>query len=128
MNLKTTFLLVLLVAAGAAGWVIYTAQTPTDLDSPTLKFLEKTLQPANLTRITLAKGNDTRFTLERNGPEWSLPGRWPVRTQDVDHIVQILTGLRSRFAPVPVGKDDDLSEYGLGADAFIVKIKLGDKE
>jgi Domain of unknown function (DUF4340) len=128
MNLKTTFLLVLLVAAGAAGWVIYTAQTPTAAKSSTLRFLEESLQPASLTRITLAKGNDTRYTLERNGAEWSLPGRWPVRTQDVDHIVQVLTGLRSRFAPVPVAKDADLSEYGLGDGALTVKIKLGDKE
>jgi len=126
MNLKTTFLLVLLVAAGAAGC----SSTPPDADladSKTLTFLEKSLQPANLTRITLAKGNDTRYTLERNGPEWSLPGRWPVRTQDVDHLVQILTGLRSRFAPVPVAKDADLSEYGLGDGAITVKIKLGDR-
>lgn len=129
MNLKTTFLLVLLLAGGAgAFWYTNSRLAPATQKSATLNFLEKDLQPANLSRITLAKGKETRYTLERNGPEWSLPGKWPVRTQDVERLVQSLTNLRSRFAPVPVTAETDLNVFGLGDDALTVKIKLGDKE
>ncbi len=130
MNLKTTLLLAVLVAVGAgAAWYLNQSLTPTAAVSPTLEFLEKQLQPNGLTRIALAKGNDTRFVLERNGPEWSLPGKWPVRTPDVEHIVQILTNLRSRFAPVAIANDANMKEYGLGDDKTLtVKIKLSDKE
>src|SRR4029434_10267094 len=128
MNLKTTLLLVILVAGGgAAAWFGHKALTPTAEAGPTLKFLNE-LQPNSLTRISLAKGGDTRFVLERNGPEWSLPGKWPVRGGDVQHIIKVLTTLRSRFAAIPIAKDADLAEYGLGADALTVKVKAGEKE
>lgn len=129
MNLKTTFLLAILVAAGV-GVVLYFNRTQTQVteDSKTLKFLEKDLQPNSLTQITLVKGKDTRFVLERAGADWSLPGKWPVRAQDVDQIVTALTNLRSRFAPVPITKETDLAQFGLDDAALTVKVKLGDKE
>src|SRR5262245_29514673 len=105
MNLKTTLLLVVLVAGvGAAAWFVNKAITPTAVAGPTLEFLDK-LQPNSLTRISLSKGGDTRFVLERNGPEWSLPGKWPVRTLQVEKIVGVLTNLRSRFAPIAIGEN-----------------------
>lgn len=128
MNLKTTLLLAILVAGGGvAAWFVNRGLTPPTAAGPTLEFLEK-LQPNSLTRISLAKGDDTRFVLERNGPEWSLPGKWPVRTTDVEHIIKVLTTLRSRFAPIPIAKDADLTEYGLNDDALTVKIKAGEKD
>ncbi|MCI0681177.1 MAG: DUF4340 domain-containing protein [Gemmataceae bacterium] len=129
MHLKTTLFLVLLIAAGGgAYWYTNRSPAPAAQTSTTLKFLEEELQLANLNRVSLAKGKETRYTLERNGPEWSLPGKWPVRTQDVDQLVTILTTLRSRFTPVPVTEDTNLKDYGLDAGALTVTVKLGNKE
>src|SRR5262245_6469056 len=128
MNLKTTLLLVVLVAGGwAAAWFVNKALTPTTEAGPTLKFLSE-LQPNSLTRISLAKSGETRFVLERNGSEWSLPGKWPVRTLQVEQIVGVLTNLRSRYAPIAIDENVDPKDYGLDKDAVTVKIQLGQKD
>src|SRR5262245_58662173 len=128
MNLKTTLLLAILVAGGAAGaWYANRTLQPASPASPTVEFLEK-LQPGNLTSISLLKGGEMRFVLERNGPEWSLPGKWPVRTTDVENIIKTLTTLRSRFAPVAIDSDTDLKDYGLAAgELLLISITIGDK-
>src|SRR5262245_32615806 len=111
MNLKTTLTLVILVAAGATAWFVIAARQPEETPSPTLAFLETELTPANLTRIEIVRG-DRRVLLERNpGQQWSLPGNWPVRKPEVEQLVNVLTGLRSRFVPVSLGEEKELRKY-----------------
>ncbi len=127
MNLKTTFLLILLAAVGAGAWFGFAmrkAEQPTT--SPTLTILEQTLTPSKITRIEATRGKETLFTLEKTDKDWSLPGKWPCRQQEVDQMIELLSNLRSRYAPIPLGKDADLKPYGLTGDPLTIKITAGD--
>src|SRR5262245_13496011 len=109
MNLKTTIVLLALLLAGALGWVAVWLLNRGQPANETLTVLEKELRPEALTRIEVVRG-DRRVVLEKGADGWSLPGKWPVRKPEVDQLVELLTNLRSRFAPVPVGTDKELEK------------------
>jgi len=139
VNFKTTLVLLVLVAAagltGAAYW--YRSDLPSWLvsappgaaASPSVELLEKEFAPDRLTRIEVVQG-DRRLVLERGeGGEWSLPGKWPTRKAEVDGLVALLTGLRSRFAPEAVEPGgESLKPFGLDRPAVSVTLRAGDKD
>ena len=61
MNVRTTLLLVLLVAAGAGVWFFLNKWSATTATSKTLAFLDHELKPGKLTRIELVKTKGGRF-------------------------------------------------------------------
>ncbi|HYT88650.1 MAG TPA: DUF4340 domain-containing protein, partial [Gemmataceae bacterium] len=126
MNLKTTLVLTLLVAAGVLSW-LFLLPRPGKRASDTLTLLEEQLTPAKLTSIEIKHG-DRKVELSREGGEWSLPGKWPVRKAEVEALVGTLTSLRSRFEPIALGTPPDLARYGLDRDPLVVKVKTGGKE
>lgn len=69
----------------------------------------------------------TRFVLERHGKEWSLPGNWPVRPNETEQWLAVLTSLRSRFTPIVLEKNARLTPYGLEDDPLTVKVTVGDE-
>ncbi len=92
---------------------------------PTVEFLDKDLKPETLTRIEIGKG---KVVLEKSGPaDWSLPGKWPVRTDETKELVQTLTGLHTRFAPESLTDNADLKKYGLD-HPLVVKVTVAGKE
>src|SRR5207249_3180052 len=91
MNLKTTIFLTLLLGAGAGGWVWFETRQPKETARPTADFLENSLDVAKVTRIEATRGTESQFVLERTGDEWHLPGKWPVRTQEVEQWFSTLT-------------------------------------
>src|SRR5947208_16522149 len=110
MSLKTTFFLILLAGCGSlivwfgpslAPWFGLSAQPRPSAADETLPTLERELSAEKLTRIELHKG-DRVVTFDRAGGDWTLPGKWPVRGPQVKNLVELLTSLRSRFAPIPV--------------------------
>lgn len=130
MNLKTTLFLVILVGGGAAaGWYLHFQRpaAPTTA-SKTIDFLEKELKPEALVRIELTRGKDSRFILQRADADWALPGRWPVRAQETQELLQTLAGMRSRFTPIAIAADTDLKKYGFSDAALVFKLKIGDKD
>ncbi|MCI0376329.1 MAG: DUF4340 domain-containing protein, partial [Gemmataceae bacterium] len=128
MNLRTTLLLLLLAGAGGASYFVYQQLQPGNPKSKTLTFLEKNLTPAGLTRIEVAQGKDTRLVLERTGNEWSLPGKWPVRSVAIDQFIDTLTSLRSRFTPVALADKKQLAGYGLDDAALKITVRLDGQE
>jgi len=129
MNVKTTLFLTLLVAVGAGGWIFYTHHLgPAATASPTLDFLDTELKPEALTRIEVHKGDGRRFLLERAGNDWSLPGKWPVRTHETQALLDTLAHLRSRFAPIQITRDTDLKSYGLGDSALKLALEVAGKK
>ena len=64
------------------------------------------------------------------GKPLELQGNWPVRRNEVEELVSVLAGLKSRFQPVPVGNDEHgqshLKPYGLAAsqDPVVVTVAL----
>jgi hypothetical protein len=130
MNFKTTLTLALLVAVGAISWLVYAARKPAAAASETLAVLENELRPEQVSRIEVAHG-DNPLVLERGaGAEWTLPGKWPTRRPEVEQLVGLITGLRSRFAPVPLtGDPPDLKAYGLdpSQNPVLVTVRAGDK-
>lgn len=127
MNLKTTFVLLLLLGAGAAGWVYLAARTPDAASSPTLEFLDKKLKPESLTRIEIERKGQPPLVLEKTGKEWSLPGKWPVRGPEVKNLIATLTDLHSRFVPQVADKTTDLAKLGLGENALVLKLTVDGK-
>jgi hypothetical protein len=122
MNLKTTLLLVLLVVAGGLSWLGYAYLKPKTVTSETLAVLEQALTPESLTRIEVAHG-DKHVVLERApGQDWTLPGKWPARPREVEQLVGLVTGLRSRFAPLAVD-DAGLASYGLDKPPVTVTVR-----
>ncbi|MBM4069159.1 MAG: DUF4340 domain-containing protein [Planctomycetes bacterium] len=128
MNLKTTIFLLLLILVGAGIWVGVALTGPTTVTSDTLATLESELKADAITRIEIAHG-DRRVVLAKGADGWSLPGKWPVRQREVEQLVDVLAGLKSRFAPLPAGDKDALKKLGLdGAAAVQVTIKAGGKD
>src|SRR3954465_6907060 len=98
MNLKTTILLLVLLALGGIGWVAVGLLNPVPPASKTLRVLQKELRPEYLTRIEVVRGG-RRVVLEKGADGWALPGKWPVRKTEVEQLVETLTTLHMRFAP-----------------------------
>src|SRR3954469_9684563 len=106
MNFKTTLVLLVLAAAGGVlfwvgpsvpVWVGLASPVPDAAGAGTLNILEAELTPQKVTRIDVQRG-DRHVILERGADdEWTLPGRWPTRKPEVEQLVSLLTGLRSRF-------------------------------
>src|SRR5262249_17836903 len=53
--------------------------------------------------------------------------KWQTRTREVQDLVDLLTRLRSRFAPIAV-REEDLKKYGLDQPAVLVKVCAGTKD
>jgi hypothetical protein len=123
MNLKTTFTLVLLAAAGAGFWFVLHQQQPEAKASATLEVLHNSITPEKVNRIEVVRG-DSSLVLERTpGGTWSLPGAWPTRRQEVEELVSLITsGLQTRFGPIPLDDPPDLKPYGLDPAQKPIKV------
>src|SRR5688500_13631557 len=130
MNFKTTLILAGLVVAGGLIWFFWSGQATDVHTGPSARLLEKELWPEALARIEITSGS-RKTVLERAGEdEWSLPGKWPVRTNEAKELERTLTQLRSRFTPIPLSGDGkaQLREYGLDNPAVVVKLTLQNKK
>ncbi len=139
MNFKTTLVLLVLVAAGAlvgvGSW--FRSELPPWLVAPesarassrSLEVLEKKLTPDHLTRIELVQG-DRRLVLQRAADgAWSLPGQWPTRKAEVEGLVALLGGLRSRFVPERIEAGGaGLRHYGLDHPAVTVTLRADEQD
>lgn len=115
------WLLTLLLAAmvaGAAAWLIV-GDKPTAAVGPSAATATATLEslrPDAVTKLELTSGGRPSVVLTKNADgTWTQPGNWPVRDADVNALVAALTGLRSRFQPLPLDSAD-VAKYGLAAD------------
>lgn len=137
MNLKTTLVLLVLVAVGAVFFYYgpglatrfdWTPPAPNAVGAGTLAVLNEQLKPNALTRVEIKQG-DRLLVLEKAGGEWTLPGRWPTRKPEVEHLLEVLGGLRSRFAPEPLDTEKaELKEYGLDKPAVSVSVTADGKD
>jgi len=122
MRWLTTLLLLTLVAVGGAfalfGHSILStvglrkAPPPTAESAPALAGMQPA---AAITKIELNVPGQPPLTLERNAArQWTQPGNWRVREKEVDELLEVLSNLGSRFAPIAlVGDAADLKNYGL---------------
>jgi hypothetical protein len=119
MNFRTTLiLLALAVGGGAAYWYrdalaarLGHAHPAADV-TPDAISKGRLIRPDAITRIEVAHAGRT-VELVREGKVWSLPGGWPTRGPEVQQLIDLLTGLDSRFEPIPVHSDTELPAYGL---------------
>src|SRR5437879_1292121 len=105
MNLKTTLVLLVLVAAGGVLFLSADALAPLFSSRTNTQTTEQTATPSTdskevrlldgvsaeaITRITLQQA-DRQVVLERQpGGKWLLPGNWPAREPEVEDLVQQL--------------------------------------
>jgi hypothetical protein len=135
MNLKTTLVLLVLAAAGGVLFWFGPAAAPLPVatlpvstaGAGTLAVLEDELTADNLQRIEVRQGD--RVVVLQRGPDhaWTMPGKWPTRQPEVKELVDLLTGLRSRFAPESADAEK-LKDYGFDQPAVTVVVRAGDKE
>ena len=137
MNLKSTLLLVLL-ACGAGLWlwkgddwgpkIGLPSNTPAQSDSKSLTALTDHFTPKQIARIEIV-AEPAPFILEKTDGDigWKIPGNWPLRKREVQELVDLLSDLRTRFQPIPIAENEDLTRYGLGAadKPLIVKATAG---
>jgi hypothetical protein len=137
MNLKTTFMLLVLAGAGVLLWWYGSPPLPPALDlaprpaaaqeKGTRDFLEA-LRPDKIQRIAIhAPSGITELTHKEDG-QWGLPGNWPIRRVEVEDLVNVLTSLRSRFQPQPIHNDQDLQAFGLDRPAITITIRTEGEE
>jgi hypothetical protein len=138
MNLKTTLVLLLLTAAGAAlillqlplpSWVGLGSPPPARSGDTVATGVLKELSAEPITRIDIQSG-ERQVVLERGADgEWSLPGKWPARQAEAAALVKTLSELRSRFEPSrPTGEPPDFARFGLDKPALTVTVRAGDKD
>jgi hypothetical protein len=137
MNIKTTLVLAVLVGAGVLLWWLGGPQLPSALDpvappAPgedrgTRAFL-RGLQPTKISHIEVnAPGGITALDRKADGT-WGMPGNWPIREAEVAGLLDLLSGLRSRFEPEALSGEKKLEDYGLDHPAVTVKLTTSGKE
>jgi hypothetical protein len=119
MNFRTTFLLLILAAGGGAAYwyrgplAAKLGYAPASADAtPDTLYILRRIRPDDIKRIEVTRDGNT-VDLVREGKAWNLPGGWPTRGPEVTELVDLLTGLDSRFEPISAGGDSDLTPYGL---------------
>jgi hypothetical protein len=127
MNFRTTLVLAVLVVAGAITWLVVGGIRSVGTSSETQNVLERELTLEKITRIEVKHG-DQVVVLQKNGEEWSLPGKWPVRRPEVLELVDTLTSLRSRFVPITLDNPPNLKDFGLDAQALVVTVHAGGQD
>jgi len=134
MNLKTTLaLLVLAVAGGVLFWKAPTlppglglGPPPAGPDAGTIGALDA-ITPDNLRRIEI-EGPSGKVMVEKSaGGEWSMPGNWPTRKEEVQALVKQIGDLRSRFVAVPINDETNLARYGLKPASVTVTVTADNK-
>src|SRR5690348_3978929 len=108
MNVKTTLALVLLTAGGVLLWWFGGPQLPFTLDPAsrpasvadqgTRDFLNG-LKPQRIARLEVQAPRGLTTLSRKADGAWSMPGNWPIREAEVQALVDLLAGLRSRFEP-----------------------------
>jgi len=137
MNLRTTFVLLVLTGAGVLlAWYgnppLPTILAPTPhpfaiKEEGTRAFLEG-LHPDQIQRLEIhAPSGITELTHKADG-QWGLPGNWPVRRREVENLVGLLANLRPRFLPQPVHEDKELQAFGLDHPPITVTIRTKGEE
>src|SRR5437868_14539814 len=100
MNLKSTFVLLLLAGVGGlwlwkgdewgprVGLASHGQAPPA---SQSLAALTENLTPEKITRIEITGDPSSALTLEKTEGEggWKLPGNWPLRQQEVADLVAL---------------------------------------
>src|SRR5437899_1082989 len=124
MILMTTLLLIILVVGGA-GWFLYRDfgaghRAEIASEPETLRIAKNDLQVDRLVRIEIVR--DAERIAFLHGTGWSLDGNWPARMPEVQQVVDIISGLASRFEPIVGAGQLDFSAYGLTREQHPVQV------
>ncbi len=114
MNLKTTLALLVLAAAAVAvclllsplsPWPGLLTGAPNASGAGTVQVLEEQLLPDKITHVEVRFPSGERpVVLDRDAAgKWVAPGGWDTRRPEVEELLAVLTGLRSRFTPIAIG-------------------------
>lgn len=135
MRWLITALMVALVAAGGA-WLavgeklrpilgLPEAAPPVAQSSPSLQALAE-LRPDKVRKLDLTLPDGAELTLTRTADgDWRQPGNWPVREAEATTLLNALAGLQTRFRPITLDDDADLTAYGLADNAKTVTVGVG---
>src|SRR5262245_17520660 len=148
MNWKSTLLLVVLAAVACVwlwkgnewGQKLGLKPSGPPADSPQLTAMEADFTPATITRLEVTPHGGTPFSFEsyeipdkesgKPKKAWKQSGNWPLRAKEVGELAELLGTLRTRFQPVPLPENADLTAFGLAEtqQPITVKVNAGGKE
>jgi hypothetical protein len=132
MNLKSTIALLILAAGvGALIWFggdlapkAGLAPEPQPAAKGSSAQALAAIEPNQISAITVnvPGAGPVKFTAPEAGKPLELPGNWPVRRNEVEELVATLSGLKSRFQPVPIA--DNLKDFGIAKtqDPVVVEV------
>lgn len=121
MSWKTTMALIVLAAVGG-GWFLYRGAggRSSVADAESLQVVGREFRSDRLLRIEIIRANERIVFVHGNG--WSLDGGWPARSGEVREIVDIVSGLSSRFEPIGLTATNELGQFGLLRDQHPVQV------
>ena len=133
MRWLTTLLLLILVAVGGV-FALFGGDLLTRVGlrkSAPAASVESTgplasFKPDAIGKIELNVPGQPPLTLEKTpAGTWTQPGNWQVRDKEVRELVDVLAGLKTRFAAIPLtGDPPDLKPYGLDAGQKPVQVNV----
>jgi hypothetical protein len=122
MNVRTTILLLLVTVGGGIAWWKWDERRLTEwtesasgrADASNSRRILPWLDAKSLQRVEIHNASGS-FSLERDqAGRWALPGNWPTRQAEAQELIDLIVGLETRFAPIPLGSESaNLKEYGL---------------
>jgi hypothetical protein len=137
MNIKTTLALMVLVGAGVLLWWVGGPELPPELDPTagpapvadkgTREFLTA-LKPDKIARIEVSAPRGVTALSRKADNAWTLSGNWPIRDVEVNALVDLVAGLRTRFEPQPLEGEKSLAEFGLDRPVVTVKLTVDGEE
>jgi hypothetical protein len=96
--------------------------------SETAQFLQHDLSAEKIQRIKIQHADREVDLKKGKGGDWTLPGDWPARKKEVEELVHLLAGLKSRFATTALANVDDLKTYGLAKPPVVITVDIGQGE
>src|SRR4051812_44731970 len=102
MNLRTTLVLAVLAVAGFVVWQTgpklppaldpHPAVAPVEAQGPVAVF-DREVKPDRVKRVVVQRGKETALVFNRAGKEWTMPGGWPTRSEEVQALVERLCAM-----------------------------------
>src|SRR5262249_51547140 len=121
MKLTTTLALALLVAASVALYMNgrlplageQPVSTPTESPTAGAPAVLKGVTPEQITHLAVHHDGQPVVVLDRQGSGWTVAPGWPANPDEVQTVLDLVTHLHSRFAPVRADNPEELARYGL---------------
>src|SRR5262249_52666427 len=86
----------------------------------------KGVTPEQITHLAVHHDGQPVVVLDRQGSGWMVAPGWPANPEEVQTVLDLVTHLHSRFAPVRADSPAEMAHYGLERPALLVEVRWKD--